>query len=133
MARKLAIYPIFLPLEQPFLALSRNICIPGYPFLHFGDRCKSKGFLLDARGSKEQRVTVPFPEFLSFYGPPIYDASVSPTISPTISLSYSAVNSIYSHCAFAFDGNAACEIECRETFARTTKRMSYTVKSKIST
>jgi len=60
-------YSIFLPLEQPFLALSRNICIPGNPLLHFGDRCKSEGFspgCINARERKESRLFAwphPFP------------------------------------------------------------------------
>lgn len=55
----------------------------GRPLSHFRDRCKLEGFLLDVRDRKESRlcVTAPFPEFLSFYGFSIYDASVSPTIS----------------------------------------------------
>lgn len=59
---------IFLPLEQSFL-----MCFPEtsvfsrHPFLHFGDRCKSKGFL-DARERKRNRAfarTYPFTN--SFY------------------------------------------------------------------
>lgn len=98
------------------------------PFLHFRDRCKLKGFLLDARGSKEQ---YPFPNSFHFFYIHL-DASVSPTISSAISFPYSAANSIYSHCAFAFDGNAACRIECRDICRGRKKGVAYS-KIKIST
>jgi len=59
-------YPIFLPLKQPLLALSRNICISGNPF-RILDRCKSEGFLLDARERKESRLCLTEPILNSFH------------------------------------------------------------------
>lgn len=78
------------------LRFPRNICILGLPFLHFGDRCKSKGFLLDARQRKESRLcaTVPFSKFLSIYNSSVYDASVSPDNVSAISFPNSSVNPI---------------------------------------
>lgn len=110
-------YPIFLPLEQPLLALSRNICISGDPFRISETDANRKGFSW-MRENGRSRVFARLHPFLnSFYSTPVYDASVSLTISRRFRFQIQPVIR-YSHCAFAFVGNASCGIERKRTFVR---------------
>lgn len=120
--------PFFFYSSSRFLRFPETSVFWDTPFCILETDANRKGFSWmreDLRSNTLSRI--PFILRLSHIH---LDASVSPTMSPTISFPYSVVNSIYSHCVFAFDGNAACGIECREIFAGATKRMSRTVKSK---